>query len=83
MGKANGTTGVWWGIQKERDHSQDLVVDGRIILELVLRNIIGVRRETGSFLFISTSGELLREFGFLKIFKILVFTGVCWFHFAS
>jgi hypothetical protein len=28
-------TGVWWGKLKERDHSEDLGVDGRIILRWI------------------------------------------------
>ena len=27
-----GHTGVWWGDLKERDHLEDLAVDGNIIL---------------------------------------------------
>ena len=30
-------TGLWWGILSKRDHSEDPVVDGRIILRWIFR----------------------------------------------
>jgi hypothetical protein len=31
-------TGLWWGNLKERDHLDDLGVDGRVILERFFKN---------------------------------------------
>jgi len=31
-------TGFWWGNPKERDHLEDLGVDGRRILKLIFKN---------------------------------------------
>jgi len=30
-------TGLWWGKLKERDHLEELRVDGRVILKWILR----------------------------------------------
>jgi hypothetical protein len=37
MGRVEVYTGLWWGIPKERDHLEDPVVDGRIILRWFFR----------------------------------------------
>jgi len=37
MGK-NKKTGFWYGNPRERDHLEDVGVDGRIILRWILRN---------------------------------------------
>jgi hypothetical protein len=34
-------TGFWWGDLNEREHSEDLGVDGRTILKWILKNRIG------------------------------------------
>jgi hypothetical protein len=34
-------TGIWWGNPRERDHLQDLDVDGRIILKRVFNRWVG------------------------------------------
>ena len=33
MGRGHLPTGVWWGNLREREHSEDLIVNGRIILK--------------------------------------------------
>jgi hypothetical protein len=34
-GRGDVHTGFWWGNLKERDHLEDLAVDGRIILKSI------------------------------------------------
>ena len=36
-GKGEGCTGFWWGNLRERDHSGDRDIDGRIILRWIFR----------------------------------------------
>ena len=36
------STGFWWGNLKERDHSEDAGVDGRITLRKIFRKWVGV-----------------------------------------
>jgi hypothetical protein len=49
-------TGFWWGNLRERDHSGDQGVDGRIILRYTFRKWgVGVRTES-SWLRIGTVG---------------------------
>jgi hypothetical protein len=36
-GRGEVHAGVWWGHMRERDHSYDLGVDGRIILKWILK----------------------------------------------
>jgi len=38
MGRREVHRGLWWGNLKERDHLEDLVVYGRIILKLIVKN---------------------------------------------
>ena len=38
MGNKKGAYRFWWGNPKERDHLQDLGVDGRILLKWILKN---------------------------------------------
>ena len=54
-----GPTGFWWGDLKERDHFEDLAVNGRIILNWVFKKwVVGVW--TGLiWLRIATVGGLL------------------------
>ena len=33
MGDRRGAYWIWWGDQRERDHLEDLGVDGRVILK--------------------------------------------------
>jgi len=35
-------TGFWWGNLRERDHMEDLGVDGRVILRWIFRELGGV-----------------------------------------
>jgi hypothetical protein len=42
MGKKKGAYRFWWGNPKERDHLEDLGVDGRIILKWILKNYLWV-----------------------------------------
>jgi hypothetical protein len=37
MGEEGNTHRVWWGNLKERDHLEDLYIDGRIILKCILK----------------------------------------------
>jgi hypothetical protein len=37
MGRGEVYTGFWWGNLRERDHSEDPGVDGRIILTCIIR----------------------------------------------
>jgi hypothetical protein len=37
MGRGEVCTGFWWGTLRERDHLEDLGVDGRIILKPIFR----------------------------------------------
>jgi len=36
-GRGEVYTGLWWGNLRERDHSEDPGIDGRIILRCILR----------------------------------------------
>ena len=46
-GKKEVYTGFWWGNLRERDHLEDPVIDGRIILRWIFRRW-DVRAWTGS-----------------------------------
>jgi hypothetical protein len=35
------TTGFWWGRLKERDNFEDLGIDGRTVLKLILKKEVG------------------------------------------
>jgi hypothetical protein len=37
MGDRRGTHTVWWGDLRERDHMEDVGVDGRIILKWIFK----------------------------------------------
>jgi len=39
MGNRRGASRVWWGDMRGRDHFEDLGVDGRIILKLMLKKL--------------------------------------------
>jgi hypothetical protein len=43
MGERRGVYRVWWGNLRERDHLEDIRVDGRIILKLIFRKWVGRR----------------------------------------
>jgi hypothetical protein len=56
MGREKACKWIWWGNLRERDHWEDPVVDGRIILRWIIRKW-DVRLCTGSsWLRIGTSG---------------------------
>jgi hypothetical protein len=38
MGRREVHRGLWWGNLRERDHLEDLVLYGRIILKLTVKN---------------------------------------------
>jgi len=42
MGEGEVHTGFWWGNLKERDHWEDLSVDGRIITKFIKTSDGGV-----------------------------------------
>jgi len=46
-GRGEAYTGFWWGNPRERDHLEDLGIDGKIILRWIFRKLdVGAR--TGS-----------------------------------
>jgi hypothetical protein len=47
MGDSGGHTGFWWRNLMKRDHLEDLGVDGRIILKLILKKCDGKGAWTG------------------------------------
>jgi len=47
MGESIGVNRIWWGNPREREHLEDSVVDGKIILRWILRKW-DVRAWTGS-----------------------------------
>jgi hypothetical protein len=51
-----GCTGFWWGNLRERDHSGDPGVDGRIILRWIFRKWEGIAGTGWSWLRIGTGG---------------------------
>jgi hypothetical protein len=64
MGRACSTDGgrgtligYWWESQKERDHSEDLDVGGKLILKCIFED--GVVLAGVFWLWIGTSGRLL------------------------
>jgi hypothetical protein len=36
-------TGFWWGDPRERDHLEDLGIDGKIIIKLIFKKWDGAR----------------------------------------
>jgi len=52
-------TGLWWGNLRERDHVEDPVVDGRIILKLIFKTSDGNTWTGSTWLRIGTGGGLL------------------------
>jgi len=54
--RGEGYTGFWWGNLRERDHLEDLGIDGRIILRWIFRKgVVGVWTGSG-WLRIGTCG---------------------------
>jgi hypothetical protein len=51
--------GFWWGNLRERDHLEDIGIDGRIILEWILEKLIGMICTGFIWLRRETSGRLL------------------------
>ena len=41
-GRGEMHTGFWWGRLKEGDHLEDLGLEGRIILKLILKNTMWI-----------------------------------------
>jgi hypothetical protein len=58
-GKGEVCAGFWWGNLKERDHLEDLDVDGRMILKLILKKSVSNVWAGLIWLGIGTSGRLL------------------------
>ena len=56
MGRGERYTWLWWGDLRERDHLEDLGVDGRIVLRWIFRKWAGVGRTGWSWLRIGTGG---------------------------
>jgi hypothetical protein len=58
-GRGEVCTGFWWGGLRERDHSGDRDVDGRIILRWIFRELEVVVATGCSWLRIGTGGGYL------------------------
>jgi len=54
--RAEVYTGFWWGKLRERDHFEDLGVDGRVILRWIFRKLDGGVWIGSSWLRIGTGG---------------------------
>jgi hypothetical protein len=59
MGDMRGVYRFWWGNLEERDHREDLGVDGRLILNWIFRKWVGVLWTGFSWLRTGLGGELL------------------------
>jgi hypothetical protein len=42
VGERKVRTGFWWGNSRERDHFEDLCVDGRVILKQIFKKSVGI-----------------------------------------
>jgi hypothetical protein len=61
-------TGFWWGTLREKDHLEDAVVDGRIILRWIFRKWDGGIWTRSMWLRIETgSGHLVNAFMNLRV----------------
>jgi len=59
MGRGEVSTRFWWGNPTERDHLEDLGVDGRIIVKFIFKKLAGRAWIGLIWLRVRTSGELL------------------------
>jgi hypothetical protein len=59
MGRIEKCTRFWWEIPKEKDHSEDQGIDGRILSEWILQRLAGEMWIGFDWLRIGTVGELL------------------------
>jgi hypothetical protein len=52
MGRGEACTGFWWGNLRERDHWEDLGIDGRIILRWIF-----MKQDVGVWTALAGSGQ--------------------------
>jgi hypothetical protein len=58
-GRTEIPTGIWWGNLKERDYKEDLGVDERIILKLILNRVRRCRLAQDRYNFLSVMNTVM------------------------